>query len=83
MQLLDTLEHLHPRGGLDMSFPKDDESKMLYDLMRLRRMEAEVNDPIAMCLLHDLVADLEVELDRGSSSSPEHPPMSSRDNPVW
>ena len=34
------------------------------DLMRFRAMEAETTDPIAIRFLHDIVVDLEAELDQ-------------------
>ena len=40
------------------------ESELYIDLMRFRVMEAETTDPIAMRFLHDIVVDLEAELDR-------------------
>jgi hypothetical protein len=39
-------------------------------LMRFRLMETETTDPIAMRFLHDIVLDLEAELDRRSSEQP-------------
>jgi hypothetical protein len=32
--------------------------------MRYRKMKEETSDPIAMRFLHDIVSDLEAELDR-------------------
>ena len=40
------------------------ESELRDYLMRFRAMEAETTDPIAMRFLHDIVVDLEAELDR-------------------
>jgi hypothetical protein len=40
------------------------ESELLNELMRFRVMEAEATDPLAVRFLHDIVADLEAELDR-------------------
>ena len=40
------------------------ESELRDDLMRFRTMESETTDPIAVRFLHDIVADLEAELDR-------------------
>lgn len=40
------------------------ESELRNDLMRFRAMEAGTTDPLAMRFLHDIVVDLEAELDR-------------------
>lgn len=39
-------------------------AKLTTSLMRFRLMEAETTDPIAMRFLHDIVVDLEAELDK-------------------
>jgi hypothetical protein len=40
------------------------ENELRNDLMRFRVMEAEATDPLAVRFLHDIVVDLETELDR-------------------
>jgi len=47
-----------------MAEREEQESELRIHLMRFRVMEAETTDPIAMRFLHDIVADLEAELDR-------------------
>lgn len=42
----------------------EQDSELRNHLMRFRVMEAETTDPIAMRFLHDIVVDLEAELDR-------------------
>jgi hypothetical protein len=42
----------------------DGETQIQDELMRFRLMKAETTDPIAMRFLHDIVVDLEAELDR-------------------
>jgi hypothetical protein len=39
-------------------------NELRIHLMRFRAMEAETTDPIAIRFLHDIVVDLEVELER-------------------
>lgn len=46
-----------------MAKPESDDSQIQDDLMRFRAMESETTDPIAMRFLHDIVVDLEAELD--------------------
>ena len=47
-----------------MTEPDGQDSHLRDDLMRFRVMEAETTDPIAIRFLHDIVVDLETELDR-------------------
>ena len=42
----------------------EQDSELRNHLMRFRVMEAETTDPIAIRFLHDIVVDLEAELDR-------------------
>ena len=46
-----------------MAKPESDEREIADDLMRFRAMQADTTDPVAMHFLHDIVADLEAELD--------------------
>ena len=47
-----------------MAEREEQDSELRNHLMRFRVMEAETTDPIAICFLHDIVVDLEAELDR-------------------
>jgi hypothetical protein len=53
-----------------MAERESDEDEIQDRLMRFRLMETETTDPIAMRFLHDIVLDLEAELDRRSSGQP-------------
>ena len=48
------------------------DNELHIDLMRFRAMEAETTDPIAMRFLHDIVVDLEAELDQRDQASRAH-----------
>ena len=48
------------------------ESELRDHLMRFRAMEAETTDPIATRFLHDIVVDLEAELDRRHHAAASH-----------
>ena len=55
-----------------MAKPEIDEQEMRDHLMRFRAMETETTDPIATRFLHDIVVDLEAELDeRHNRRSPQ------------
>jgi len=47
-----------------MAEPDEHERELHNHLMRFRVMEAETTDPIAVRFLHDIVVDLEAELDQ-------------------
>jgi hypothetical protein len=56
-----------------MAEPEAGDDDIQDRLMRFRLMETETTDPIAMRFLHDIVLDLEAELDRRSSGQPSRP----------
>lgn len=51
----------HPAGGLDMTVQNHAEKRKL-DIARYRRLEREVTDPLAICLLRLIAEELESDL---------------------